>query len=96
MTYGTKKPDMLPMYIANITNIHLKDGYEVGVRFVRETKVRIITKKYWGKGLPLYKYDLRFESGNKYDTLYMRARGRKDLIKRIKEQYPNVIGIKEI
>lgn len=83
-TLKSKVPDALPMWISNLRRVRLnKYGYEQG-------------DIYWGVGLPLWRYELRFDSGNKYDTLEVRAKSSRAAIKLICERDKNVQGVKEL
>jgi len=90
------KPDDMPMYIANIVRIKLnKEGRQVVKIMDSKTKKLNIEWIFWGNGLPLYRFDLRFENGKRYDTLYIRAKSPANAITRIKNKYQNVKGVKD-
>jgi hypothetical protein len=86
-----KRPVGLPMRVSNIIHLKLnKDGYWVIDHIKRETMERVRKQIFFGKGLPLYRCDLCFISGNPYDTLFIRGRSKQDALKRLKAQYPSI------
>jgi hypothetical protein len=85
----TKRPADLPLYVADLRHVKLDKDYCT-------THIDAYNKRYkmyWGKGLAVYRYSLRTQSGRTISTEYIRARSPKHAVMRIKETWPTTLGV---
>lgn len=94
---GLKQPVDLPLWIADLRLVKLtKHGFARGQENHKSKNQEGNKAAYWGPGLPVYVYNLRTERGRTISKEYIRARNPRDAIKRIREYWPSVQGIKSI
>ena len=90
----SKQPDDLPLWVANLKKIKLsKNGYALGLK---KDINGVIYHPYFGKGLTVYQFDLRTDSGRTIGTEYIRARNPTNALNKIKKFWPTVKGVKLI
>jgi len=88
-----KVPMDLPLYIANIRKVRLDKNYCT----TRKDSNQKTYKVYWGKGLPVYCYDLRATSGRTISAgEFIRAKNIHDVPRRVMEYWTTVQGVKLI
>ena len=87
----TKQPIDLPLFVARIKKINLDKNYCVTLTDAYKRRY----KQFWGKGLPVYRYDLITESHRVISTEHIRSY-KKDLLANIKKYWTTVQGVKDL
>jgi hypothetical protein len=89
-TYKNPTDDIL--WIANIKKIRLDKNYCITSRDAHGKTYKI----FWGKGLPLYSYSLRTNSGRTISTEYVRAKSIHHVLSAAREYWPTIQGVKDL
>lgn len=85
MKNRAKKPDCLPLWIANIQRVELDShGYSKVGRW------------YFGTGLNVYSFELRSDEGRTLQTEYVRAKTKHGVVSAAQKQWPGIQGVKRI
>ena len=77
-----------PLWVANITKVELDKEFCI----TRTSEDGTPYKAFFGKGKPVYKFDLRTPSGRTIATDYIRAPTIRSVLRAITVRYPTVQG----
>jgi hypothetical protein len=87
----TKQPIDLPLFVTRVKKVTLDKNYCVTLTDAYKRTY----KQFYGKGLPLWRYDLITESHRVISTEYIRSY-KKDLLVNIKRYWTTVQGVKDL
>ena len=85
-------PEDGPLYVANIMRVTLdRDGC-----IVKTAEDGTPYKAFFGKGKPLFRFDIRTPSGRTINTDYIRAPTIRSVVRHIMVRYPTVKGVQDV